>query len=113
LSLDRLVEEEIIGRGRHCFVVTEDGRLRGLLTLQDVKAVPRGEWPHRTVGDVMAPVDRLLTVTPRDDLLGALEKMDDARVGQMPVLSDGDLVGMLGREQVLHYMRVRAELGTI
>jgi Zn-dependent protease/CBS domain-containing protein len=112
LSLDRLVEEEIIGRGRHCFVVTDDGRLQGLLTLQDVKAVPRAEWPRRTVGDVMAPAHRLLTVTPREELLGALKKMDDARVGQMPVLSNGDLVGMLGREQVLHYVRVRTELGT-
>jgi CBS domain-containing protein len=64
------------------------------------------------VGDVMAPAHRLLTVTPREELLGALKKMDDARVGQMPVLSNGDLVGMLGREQVLHYVRVRTELGT-
>jgi len=113
LTLDRLVEQEVIGRGRHCFVVAEDSRLQGLLTLQDVKAVPREEWARRTVAEVMTPAPRLLTVTPREDLLVALEKMDDASVGQMPVLSNGDLVGMIGREQVLHYVRVRVELGTV
>lgn len=113
LTLDRLVEQEVIGRGRHCFVVAEDSRLQGLLTVQDVKAVPREEWARRTVGEVMTPAPRLLTVTPREDLLVALEKMDDASVGQMPVLSNGELVGMIGREQVLHYVRVRVELGTV
>jgi predicted transcriptional regulator len=37
--------------------------------------------------------------------------MDDADVAQMPVLVDGELVGMIGREQILHYVRVRGELG--
>jgi hypothetical protein len=29
----------------------------------------------------------------------------------MPVVQDGELLGMIAREQVLHYVRVRAELG--
>ena len=37
--------------------------------------------------------------------------MDDANVAQVPVLAGGQLVGMIGREQILHYVRVRAELG--
>ena len=37
--------------------------------------------------------------------------MDDANVAQVPVLAGDQLVGMIGREQILHYVRVRAELG--
>jgi Zn-dependent protease len=33
LPLDRLVEDEVFGRGHRCFFVAEDGRLDGLLTL--------------------------------------------------------------------------------
>jgi hypothetical protein len=29
----------------------------------------------------------------------------------MPVVEAGELLGMIGREQILHYVRVRAELG--
>jgi hypothetical protein len=32
-------------------------------------------------------------------------------VNQVPVVENKEMVGMLSREQVLHYLRARAELG--
>jgi predicted transcriptional regulator len=37
--------------------------------------------------------------------------MDDANVAQLPVVENGEIVGTLSREQVLRYVRLRAELG--
>ncbi len=110
-TLEQLVEEEVLGAGRRCFVVTDDGRLRGLLTLHEVKAVPRERWPKITVGEVMKPAAQVRAVSPHDDLLSALQKMDDAGVGQLPVVAGEELMGMIGREQILHYVRARTELG--
>jgi Zn-dependent protease len=110
-SLERVVREEVLGAGRRCFVVTEDGRLAGLLTLHEIKAVPQDRWAAVAVGEVMTPVEKITAVEPKADLLSALEKMDDANVAQMPVVEAGELLGMIGREQILHYVRVRAELG--
>jgi len=110
-SLDRIVHEEVLGAGRRCFVVTEDGRLVGLLTLHEIKAVPKERWAVVTVGEVMTPAEKVTAVDPKTDLLTALETMDDANVAQMPVVEAGELLGMIGREQVLHYVRVRGELG--
>jgi predicted transcriptional regulator len=42
--------------------------------------------------------------------LTALQTMDDANVAQLPVLEDNVLVGILTREQILHYLRNRSEL---
>lgn len=61
--------------------------------------------------EIMARPDRLATVGPQADLLAALEKMDDANVAQMPVVAGDELLGMISREQVLHCVRARAELG--
>ncbi len=110
-SLDRVVREEVLSAGRRCFVVTEAGRLVGLLTLHEIKAIPKDRWAVVTVGEVMMPADKVTAVDPKTDLLAALEKMDDANVAQMPVVEAGELLGMIGREQVLHYVRVRSELG--
>jgi Zn-dependent protease len=110
--LSRLVEEQVLGHGQRCFFIVEDGRLEGLLTLQEVKAVPRERWAEVPAAEVMIPTARLVTVGPGDDLLAALTRMDDARVSQLPVVQDGALRGMLGREEILHYVRVRAELGS-
>jgi CBS domain-containing protein len=111
LTLDRLVQEQVLGAGRRCFVVAENGHLRGLLTLHEVKAVPRERWGRVTVEEVMRPARTLAAVRPDEDLLQALGKMDDANVAQMPVVADGRWLGMLDREDILHYMRTRAELG--
>jgi len=101
----------VLGAGRRCFVVAEEGKLRGLLTLHEVKGVPRDRWDRVTVDAVMQPAQALTTVAPGETLLKALEQMDDANVAQLPVVDDGQWLGMLDRERILHYMRVRAELG--
>lgn len=111
LTLERLVHDEVLGAGRRCFVVTEDGKLRGLLTLHEVKGVPRDRWDHVTVDDVMQPAAALATVAPGETLLKALEDMDNTNVAQLPVVDDGRWLGMLDRERIVHYMRARAELG--
>ena len=111
LTLDRLVRDEVLGAGRRCFVVAEDGKLRGLLTLHEVKGVPRDRWDRVTVDEVMQPAKALATVAPDESLLKALEEMDNADVAQLPVVDDGHWLGMLDRERIVHYMRARAELG--
>jgi predicted transcriptional regulator len=54
----------------------------------------------------------VITVRPEDDVLAAMQRMDDAGVEQLPVVSQGTLVGMVSREQFLRYLRARTELGT-
>ncbi len=110
-TLQQLVEEQVLTGGRRCFFVAEDERLLGLLTLTDVARVPRAGWVETTAGQVMVPWERTIRVQPGTMLLAALKAMDDANVNQVPVVEGERMVGMLSREQVLHYIRTRAELG--
>ena len=112
LPLDRLVEEEVLARGHRCFFVASDGHLEGLLTLHEVRTVPRASWANVTAGEVMRASADVIAVRPEDDLLAAMQRMDDASVGQLPVVSRGRLVGMVSREHLLRYLRARTELGT-
>jgi CBS domain-containing protein len=59
----------------------------------------------------MVPFDRVTYVTPQTEVLTALRMMDDANVAQLPVVENGELIGILTREQILHMLRLRAELG--
>jgi Zn-dependent protease len=111
LVLGQLVEEHILTGARRCFFVAENGQLRGMLTLRDVAAVPREDWSRITTEQAMIPWERLVSVQPNTELLAALQTMDDANVAQVPVVEGKRIVGMLSREQVLHYIRARAELG--
>jgi len=111
MSVGQLIEEQILTGGRRCFIVADEDRLRGVLTLTDVARVPKDEWGQTPLEQVMKPWERTVQVRPETALLTALQTMDDANVNQLPVIQSGKMVGMLSREQLLHYLRARAELG--
>jgi Zn-dependent protease len=96
LPLSQLVEEQVLNGAQRCFFVSDNGHLRGLLTLREISAVP---------------LERLSRVEPDTELMTALQMMDGANVAQVPVVEGDEVVGTLSREQVLHYVRLRAELG--
>ncbi|RCK76983.1 MAG: hypothetical protein ANABAC_3408 [Anaerolineae bacterium] len=109
--LSQLVEDYILTSGQRCFIVMDNDLTSGVITLKDVTAVPQSKWRFTTVRQAMVPFDRVTYVTPQTEVLTALRMMDDANVAQLPVVENGELIGILTREQVLHMLRLRAELG--
>ena len=111
LSIRQLVDEHVLDGGQRYFFVDEDGRLQGLVTLQNISSVPQRKWPFVTVSQVMVPLGKLVSVTPSLELMTALQTMDEANVARVPVIEGHEVVGILSREDILHYIRTRAELG--
>lgn len=111
LSINQLVEESVLTSGKRCFFVTSEGQLQGMLTLRDIAKIPEQKWRFTTTEQAMVPLSRLEWVGPDDELLKALRLMDSKNVAQVPVLFEGELVGMLSREQIVSYIRARAEIG--
>lgn len=109
--ISQLVEEQVLTGGRRSFIVSDNGHAEGMLTLTDISAQPQRKWPFLTSRQVMVPLDKLITVEPQTELMIALQRMDEANVAQLPVIEAGQVVGMLSREEVLHYLRLRAALG--
>lgn len=109
--ISQLVDDRILNGGERCFFIADNGKLHGMLTLRDIAKIPQPKWRFTTSIQAMVPFERLVRVTPDTELLAALQIMDDANVAQVPVVSGEELVGTLSREQVVHYLRTRAELG--
>lgn len=111
LPVDRLVHEYILPSGRRCFPVVESGRVIGLITMHEIKSVPRDRWPYETARGIMAPFDQLRVVHPADDLAEVLRIMTGEDVNQLPVVEeDGRMVGMIARDRLLGYISLRGEL---
>jgi Zn-dependent protease len=112
LTLQRLVDEHVLGAGARCFLVNCGDSTVGLVTLHRVKEVPRQEWSTKTVAQAMVPLDRWKRINPDAELWTALEEMDRDGVNQLPVMRDGQVLGMLGREDVITFLRTLQEVGT-
>lgn len=110
-SLDTLVHDHILAEGRRCLPVIEDGRIVGLVTVHNVKEAPREKWPSIHAKEIMVPMDRVKAIQSEQDLWTAFRKMSEEDVNQLAVVSDGHFVGLVGRDSLLNFIRLRSELG--
>jgi CBS domain-containing protein len=82
------------------------------VTLASIKETPRPAWPQTTVSQVMVPLQRLDTIRPDARLWSALEKMGREGVNQLPVVDGNGIVGMLSRDDVMHYLGILQAIST-
>jgi Zn-dependent protease len=111
LSLADLVQEHILRMGRRCFLVSQNGRLEGLITLHQVKAIPQERWNDSLVAQAMTPIDRLHAVAPETPVTDVLGLMDQRDVNQVPVTQNGRLLGMITRDHLLRILYANMEVG--
>lgn len=109
-SVSSLVHDYIMGHDDHAFPVTEDGRLVGLVTLEDVRHTSREAWEMTTVHEIMTPADKLVMVRPEEDAAEALSKLTERDVGQLPVTQDHQLLGLLRRQDLVNWLQLHSEL---
>jgi Zn-dependent protease/CBS domain-containing protein len=113
ISLQQLVDGYLLPHGVRTVPVvrSDEGRLAGLMTLADIRHVPREQWPQTPVGQVMVPLERLHIIRPQQNLNDVLPLMTGRDVNQLLVVDDaGRLVGILSRDAVLRYVEVRRGL---
>ena len=107
----QMVDEGVLAGGNRNFLVYEEGLVRGLITLQNIAAVPQRLWPFTTARQVMTPLEHIDGVEPYMELMAALNRMESANQTSLPVLFGRQLVGILTRDDVMRYLRTRSELG--
>jgi CBS domain-containing protein len=110
VTVATLIEDYFMRGNRRAVPVVADGRLVGMVTVGDVKEVPRDRWPTITVGEVMGGRDRVVAVSSRDTLQKALEALAAGDFEQVPVVDDGDLVGVVTRADIVRQLQLREAL---
>jgi CBS domain-containing protein len=92
------------------YPVTDNGQVHGCVTISDIKAIPREQWPARSVRDIAGPCSEANTVRPTEDAMQALSKMNRTGVSRLLVIDDGRLVGILSLKDLLRFLSVKTDL---
>lgn len=96
LTVTRLVDDILSLHRQTSFPVAVKGRLQGILSLEDLKSLPRERWASTLVQAVMRPVGPGLFVEPATTLDSAQALMKENGVGSLAVVNaKGELVGFL------------------
>ena len=96
--------------GARCSLVMDGERFRGLVTLHELKKVPKDEWAITSLQSVMVPAEQLHSVSSKAPVGAVLQLMNEQNISQVPVVEDGRLVGVVGRDRLLNLLHTRLEL---
>ncbi len=91
------------------YVVAEDGKPSGVLSLSDLNAIPKSAWDSKKLGDLelLAPPE----ASPDDHLHDVLDKMRESHLTAIPVVDpeSGDLVGSVTSQEILELISLEAK----
>lgn len=104
-TLDSLVHRFVRNEER-AMPVFDQGRFVGIVSITDVRRA--GSSPHATARDVMTPLERLTVTTPDTPIVDALRAFASAQAGELPVVVDGALVGMLFDRDIARWLELRS-----
>jgi Zn-dependent protease len=105
--LDRMLVDRHTG-----YPVMDGGRLVGMVTLDDARSIKEVERDAYRVGDVMSA--ELATISPDADAMTALQRMQERKVGRLPVVDDrGEIIGLISRSDLVTAFNVIQSRGAV
>lgn len=109
ISISQLVDGYMIGTDKHVFPVMDNDTFKGLISLEDIQQVPRGEWDKKKVSQIMTPIKTLETVGPEEAASEVFNKITQRDIGQVPVVKNKKLLGMVSRRDILLWSALSKE----
>lgn len=110
ISVQTLTQDYIYQHYYKMFPVVEDDSLVGCVTVDQVKELPREDWPARTVGSIMTHCSIDNTISPNADAMDALSRMGRMNASRLMVTENNRLVGIIALKDLLKFFRMKVEL---
>jgi Zn-dependent protease/CBS domain-containing protein len=106
LNLRDFVDDYLLPSTSRCYLVTLDSAVVGLAQADDVRSIPREDWIRTSVQSIMRPLNRLHSVKPETPVIKAIELMHRENLNELPVVSNGTLVGVFSRGQLIRFVQI-------
>ncbi len=112
ITLTALVDEHFLHHHFICYPVVEGDRTLGLVSIKDVKHVPRERWTEMHVGDILTLLSSENTLASTDGIPSAMRKLAASGFGRLPVVDHGRLVGIVTRGDIMRNLEIRSDLSS-
>jgi Zn-dependent protease len=110
-TVGTLIRDLVLPLNLRAIPIVSGDRFVGLVTIGDLRKVEQERWSVTPVEEVMTRASALPAVAPDDPLTAALEAFGTTDLPLLPVARNGSLVGLLYRESVIGYVRMKEMLG--
>jgi Zn-dependent protease/predicted transcriptional regulator len=110
ISVAELVNRYIFKHHYKMYPVQDNGKLIGCVTLNQVKEIPEKERKIKKVGDLAGNCTQYNTISPDEDAVKALSKMNRSNASRLMVVENGKLVGMLSLKDMMKLLSLKVDL---
>jgi Zn-dependent protease len=109
-TLQRMMDEVFMRSRYVAFPVVDGTETIGLVTLHQLREVPREKWADTTVRGVMLPLDPSLVVAPEENMMVVMDRLRSSAARRVVVMQDGRLVGIITARDVTHWLERARQL---
>jgi len=106
MSVQDAVDQYFVAHGFGGFPVCEEGQVLGVVTVQDVQALPTALWPCRRVREIMRPASPAFCIPPDWSVMQAMERMVQGGWDRLVVMENEEIVGLVTRSAIAHFLQL-------
>jgi CBS-domain-containing membrane protein len=110
ITIQGLVDDYIYRYHHKMFPVVNDAQeCAGCVTIDDVKQLPREEWPRHTVAEVLQPRSNRNTVDPEAGAAQVLSMLSDG-MNRVLVVDGSRVAGVVSSIDLLNFLKTKLDL---
>lgn len=107
ITIDEAVNNYFLRYGYGGFPVVSDGKYLGMITLKEIKDIPKNAFEDTRVKEVYLKHKKQWEISTEDEVIKALEKMIREDTGRL-VVKEGDIIqGLITRNGIAKYVQIK------
>ena len=106
MTVQDAVDQCFLAHGFGGFPVCEEGKVLGVVTVQDVQALSPALWPWRRVREIMHPASPAFCLPPDWSVMQAMERMIQCGLDRLVVVENGAIVGLITRSAIVQFLQL-------
>lgn len=110
ITLDRLVDDYFLKYRYNSYPVVSDDTFLGIVSIHDVKQIPREEWKEVNVSKILDAKITGFCIHPDDDATNAMSRMTKNGLGRIPVIDSGKLIGIVSNKDIMQIIKHKIDL---
>jgi CBS domain-containing protein len=110
MTISQFVNNYVFHYHYRMFPVMELGRFIGMIDVASIKNVPANDWPTTKIGGYLSDPSSYCVLAPDMDATDALRRLLTNNCSRAPVVSNGTLVGILTRSDLLKLASLKGDI---
>ena len=113
ITIRELIDEWFLKYKYSKFPVVDtdnDYKYMGVITLNDIKKVPRDKWDTVTAGEAVNIYVEEDKVEMDMELYEAIKKMNNNNISALVVVENGKIKGLLTKTDIMQFMRIKSQI---